>query len=111
MTDDPVSRIQILAPERLHALITHEIEAGRHDQLAFGLLRLLELHSRYATNIASPAAPKRTLRVGTLLPSSRNLTEIDWTIMQDPDASGFNGQRLLTGALVRHPDGNWGIHT
>lgn len=112
---EPVSRIQIISPERLHAMIAREIKSGRGAKLADGLLRLLELQSRYLSqpdNQPDNPQPNHALRVATIMPSHRYLTEIDWTIQENPgDCLGMHGTHVLTGGLVQHSDGLWGIHT
>jgi hypothetical protein len=112
-------RIVILAPERLKMIIDTEIDAGRREAFAIGLLRLLETMSAFigATPVATKEPAHCPPRVGTILPSFRQLTELDWTIRQSPEADGLRGgEHVLTGGLVLHPDatpnrGVWGIHT
>jgi len=116
------SKIVFLAPERLHAIIVHETQAGRRPALAEGILRLLELHARYLT----PPDPEHRVseepppdRLGTLLPQVERkgesiLQEIDWGIISNPVDNGYGGVRgehVLNGALIQHSDHSWMIHT
>jgi hypothetical protein len=103
------NRIQILAPEELGVLIDLVTEGGEQEraELAVGLLRLFNVMCGYMPHDLLPGA----WRVGSVLPSSRSRTEIDWTIMQNPDPNGLGGQHIINGGLIRNRRGIWGIHT
>jgi hypothetical protein len=104
---DSVSRIQIIAPERLNAFITHYNDPVERQRFALAFMRLLVLQ----TNLIGEATPQ-VHRVSTILPCHRSLAEIDWTCMENPDVFGNRGKHVMNGGLVRHAhNGEWGIHT
>jgi hypothetical protein len=106
---EPVSRIQILAPERLDAFFEHYNSGQDYKMFREGLGRLLELCSRYLANL-----PAGTHRVATIMPCHRSFHEIDWCIQENPEPNGFKGKHVINGGLVHHSDAatpTWGIHT
>lgn len=104
--------IMLLAPERLHQIIEDETKAGRRDDLARALLRLIELHCSYLKDEDKP-------HQGTILPQTRDarsslLTEISWGIIANPrpgQYGGTVGDHVLNGALILHSDATWSNHT
>lgn len=106
---ESVSRIQILDPERLLAIIENETKEGRRDEFARGLLRLLETQASF---IANGCADRTDVhRVATLLPDGPGLNELTWCIRENPRPSGLFGKGVINGALIRHSDNTWGSHT
>jgi hypothetical protein len=115
------NRIVLLAPERLHAIIDNETQAGRRAALAEALLRLLHLHSEYIgrPHDECPDHREKHERVGTIMPCTERtgssiLQEFGWAIIQDPRPNGHggtHGDHVLNGGLIQHGDFAWQIHT
>lgn len=107
------SQINLLAPERLHNIITRETMAGRREALAMALLRLIELHAEYLKR------EDGNDRLGTILPlvafpGSSILTEISWGIIANPVPNGhggISGDHVLNGGLIQSEDHTWSNHT
>jgi hypothetical protein len=106
---EPVSRIQILAPERLDAFFAHYHSGADYGLFRQGLARLLELCSRYCSNL-----PAGAYRVASLMPDHRDFQSIDWCIQENPEPSGFHGKHIINGGLNHHSDVStptWSINT
>lgn len=106
------NQIVLLAPARLHEIIQTETLAGRRDELARALLRLVELQCDF---LKTEAQPMRA----TILPlapdrHSTILCEIAWGIISNPRPGphgGIEGDRVLNGGLIQHSDLAWSNHT